>query len=80
VLDEQVVRMVRANMRLDESLDAAGEEEWSDRLTAELDRARAEAAQGVELVRVQQVPAEFGPDGLPSAWELQVLGPEAEMA
>jgi hypothetical protein len=79
VLDEQVVRMVRDNMRADESLDQAGEEEWSDRLTGELDRARAEAAQGVELVRVQPVPTEFGADGLPSAWELEVLGLEAEM-
>lgn len=28
-----------------------------------------------ELVRVQEIPTEFGDDGLPSCWQLQVLGP-----
>ena len=31
-----------------------------------------------ELVRVQEIPTDFGDDGLPSAWQLEVVGPAHE--
>jgi hypothetical protein len=60
--------------------DALGEAEANARLEEALDRARAEARGGVELVRVQRIPEYFGPDGLPATWAIEVLGPQPATA
>lgn len=80
LLDDRLRRTATANLlAVDEQVGGLDGEEWNAALTSNLDHAREVAAQGVELVRVQQVPTEFGADGLPRAWTLEVLGTEAEM-
>ncbi len=80
LLDDRLRRSVTANLlAVDDQVGGLDGEEWNAALTSNLDHAREVAAQGVELVRVQQVPTEFGVDGLPSAWTVEVLGLEAEM-
>lgn len=47
-------------------LEADAIDEWVDELVA---------GEPAELVRVAELPTAFGDDGLPSAWQLEVLGP-----
>ena len=47
---------------------------WDSMLADAIESAEERGIRG-QLVRVAELPAEFGPDGLPAAWALEVLGP-----
>ena len=82
LLDERLRRRVVANVRAE--LDAqevdVDDDQWNALVSSDLQRAQAAAGDGVELVRVQRVPSDFGDDGLPAAWRTEVLGPAMELA
>lgn len=81
LLDQRLLRSVTANLRVvDEDVGGLDDEQWNATLAANLEHARAVAAQGVQIVRVQRVPTNFGTDGLPSTWETEVIGPLSEAA
>ncbi len=79
LLDKNLARRVRQTLNADPDLVDVDGEQWNEFLAADLQAARAIAAQGVTLVRVQTVPIEFGPDWTPTRWETQVLGPATEI-
>lgn len=79
LLDERLKRRVRATLMAD-GLDQVDDETWNELLGADLDRARALASEGSQLVRVQEIPTEFNDDDEPTGWQLQVLGPADEQA
>jgi hypothetical protein len=70
----------RAERRFFELLDAEGltpcdlGPDWDEILQDELERVRLEG-ECTTLVYVQRIPTEFGPDGLPTAWADEVVGP-----
>ena len=82
LLDERLNRRVVATVRAE--LDAqdvdVDDDQWNQLVAGDLDHARSAAAEGVELVRVQRVPVDFGDDGLPASWRVEVLGPAMELA
>lgn len=49
-------------------------DDWDAMLAGAIDAASERAMAG-QLVRVAELPTEFGSDGMPSAWALEVLGP-----
>jgi len=66
LLHKNLARRVRQTLLADPELVDVDGEQWNELLAADLAQARSIAAQGVTLVRVQEVPVEFGPDGLPT--------------
>ena len=73
--DKRTESAVRRAMDYDLLANALGEDEANALLEQAIDQARAEAADGIGLVRTQRVPETFGPDGLPASWTVEVLGP-----
>jgi hypothetical protein len=76
LLDKNLQRRVKATLLADEALvEVLDGDEWNELLVGDLEQARATAAEGVQLVRVMEVPTAFDDNDLPCAWEVQVLGP-----
>lgn len=74
--DRRTERRLRALMEehsLD--LDDFGDDSFDDLIDRHVEGAKARAM-GMRLVRVAELPTEFDSDGLPTSWELQVLGEE----
>jgi hypothetical protein len=77
LLDKNLRRRVK-NTLVADGLSDVDHEVWDELLRADLQKARELTGKGVELVRVMEVPTEFGADDLPIKWELVVAGPANE--
>jgi hypothetical protein len=79
----ELLRERRITRRLTESLGAHDlhpselGEAWDMMLSHAIERA-TERGMKAQLVRVAELPQDFGPDGLPTSWAIEVLGPLRE--